>query len=839
MQQSFARTMLSLIALAFLPGALVAQQGASPGGRPGQGPPTAISGQVRSVDSDATLSAASVAIYSARDSALVTGALTDDAGRFMVPGVMPGGYYARVSYIGYETLIVDSIRITPAAPRLDLGVLRMAVSAVQIEGLTVETERAAVQLAVDRTIYNAQQMPAAAGGNATDVLRNVPAVEVDIDNNVSLRGNSNVAIQINGRPAPMRGEALKNFLQQLPAAMVERVEVIANPSARHDPEGMGGIINIVLQQNADLGLSAGINAGVGSGGRYNASGNVGWQSGPLTLTGNYGFRADEREQDGFSFRTNLYPDTITFFDQDIGGERSMGGHNANLAGEWKFDERNSINSSLGLNAFGFESDGRNAYADFRCADAAADPCPDAERVLTREYDVLSAQEFSNRGLDAVLGYRHTVEPQSNEILSELRYNFSREDTPNEVERNPGVGDTREHRLQDVDSHQDESEYVATLDVIRPLTSTLKLETGYKGTLRRLDSEYESNIFLGDPLALQVDSTTVNDFLHDEAVHAVYGVLSQDLGRFDAQAGLRIERTDTDFELRGDTADTFENGYTSLFPSASLLYDVSGDGMQSLRASYSRRIRRPNERFLNPFPFIEDESSIFRGNPELGPEYTDAFELTWARTAQWGTLQLTPFYRRQTDIIRRFIDTSDPGTRVTSFINADESDQYGADATTSLRTGPFNGFLSLSAYQQSTDASNVEAGLGSETFTWNARLSLGYKLTESTSLQYFHFYRGAQELEQGRISAFEFSNAAIRQELFENATLTLRVMDPFDRMGFSFHTEDENQIQDTERSWGARAVFLQFSYSWGQQPRIRQARPEDTQGQQPDADVGIQ
>ena len=206
---------------------------------------------------------------------------------------------------------------------------------------------------------------------------------------------------------------------------------------------------------------------------------------------------------------------------------------------------------------------------------------------------------------------------------------------------------------------------------------------------------------------------------------------------------------------------------------------------------------------------------------------------------WGSLQLTPFYRRQTDIIRQIVDTDDPdGVRRATFVNAESQDQYGADATTSLRYGDFNGFLSLSGYQQTTDASNVQAGLGSDGFTWNARLSLGYKLSESTDLQYFHFYRGPQQLEQGRVSGFEFSNFAIRQKLwFENATLTLRVMDPFDRMGFNFHTEDENQIVDSERSFGARAMFLQFSYSWGQQPQIR-PRPQDQQGgQQPDQGVG--
>lgn len=840
--KSYIRTTLAILALALLPGSSFAQQGGPPGmrpGGPGQGPPTAIMGRVQDA-SGSTLTSASVAIYATADSALVTGALTDEAGRFMVPGVMPGSYYARVSYIGYETQIVDSITVTPAAPRADLGIVRLVVSAVELEGLTVESERSAVQLAVDRTIYNAREMPAAAGGTATDVLRNVPAVEVDIDGNVSLRGNQNVAIQINGRPAPMRGQALNNFLQQLPAAMVERIEVVPNPSAAHDPEGMGGIINIVLDQNADLGLSAGINAGVGTGGRFNASGNVGYQAGALTVTGSYGFMADQRDQEGFMFRTNLlseFTDTINFFDQDIGGEQSMGGHNGNLSAEWKLTEQNYLTSSLSVNAFGFDNNSTNAYQAMSCPTEADVTCAESERMLTSEWDIRNDARFANTHVGAVLGFRHSVEPQRNELITELRYNFTRDETPNTLFQVPGTGSTLPNRVQEIDQTGNHDEFVATLDWIRPLTPTLKLETGYKGTMRGLDNEYLSMVSLGDPLVSQPDSTVQNDFLYDEMVNAVYGVLTQDFGRFDLQGGLRVERTSTDFELLGGSGDTFENAYTSLFPSASLLYELSEGGMQSLRASYSRRIRRPGSRQLNPFPFVQDQFSEFRGNPELGPEYTDALELTWNRMMPWGSIQLTPFYRHQSDIIRQIVDTDDPdGVRRTTFLNAEGSDQYGADATTSLRTGPFNGFLSLSGYQQSTDASNIQAGLGSEGFTWNARLSLGYKLTQTTDLQYFHFYRGAQQLEQGRVSGFEFSNFAIRQKLFENATLTLRVMDPFDRMGFAFHTADERQIVDSERSFGARAAFLQFSYSWGQEPRIRQ-RPQEGQGQQPDSDMG--
>ena len=843
--KSYIRGFVALLAFAVAPGALTAQQGA-PGGRPGgmQGPPTMISGRVQDAETGGGLASASVGLWSATDSALVTGALTDEEGRFAIPGVTPGAYYARVTYIGYEVKVIPGINLTPAAPRADLGVIALATSAVELEGITVESERSAVQLAVDRTIYNAREMPAAAGGTATDVLRNVPAVEVDLDGNVSLRGNSNVAIQINGRPAPMRGQALTNFLQQLPAGMVERVEVVPNPSAAHDPEGMGGIINIVLDQNTDLGMSAGFNAGYGTGGRWNASGNAGYQAGALTLTGSYGFMQQQRDQDGYMFRTNLiseFTDTVSFFDQQIAGEQSMGGHNGSLTGEWKFTEQNFLTAALNFNAFSFENNTDNLYEELACPDESAAVCDDSQRTVRSDWNVRNEAEFANTNIGTSVGFRRTIEPQRNEVIADLRFNFTRDETPNMLFQLPGENSSLSNRLEDIDQVSDQNEYIAQLDVIRPLTETIKLETGYKGTLRGLDNEYVSEIFNGSPLPGAPDTVTQNDFVYDEMVNALYAVVTKDFGRFDLQGGVRAEQTNTEFDLL-DGSETTGNDYFSLFPSASVLYELSEGGMQSLRASYARRINRPQARQVNPFRFVQDQFSEFRGNPELGPEYTDAFELTYNKVLSWGSLQLTPFYRRQTDIIRQFVDTSDPdGVRRATFVNAESQDQYGADATTSLRYGPFNGFVSLSGYQQNTDASNIQAGLGSDGFTWNARVSLSYKLTESTDLQYFHFYRGAQNLEQGRVSSFEFSNFAIRQKLwFPNATLTARVMDPFDRMGFNFHTEDERQIVDSARTFQMRALFLQFSYTWGQEPRIRQrAQDAGQQGQQPDSGVGIQ
>jgi hypothetical protein len=346
--------------------ALGAGELAAQGGRPGGQAPQAA-GQIRGTVVDAgtgqPIRSASAEVRSAADSSLVTGALTGADGAFRIEGVRPGRYYLRVTALGHQPATRAGVAVSADAPVASLGTIRLATSAVQIEGLTVTAERREAALAPDRNTYTLRDMPAAAGGNAVDALRNVPSVEVDIDGRVSLRGNENVVVQINGRPSPMRGEQLGAFLAQLPANMVDRVEVIPNPSAKFDPEGMAGIVNVVLRQNTDLGTSGGITAGGGTTGQVNLSGNLGYQKGPLTLFGNYGFMRDDRETTGSTFRENRYLTPRTYLEQDATGAFAPISHTLNTSAELKLSRRGQLHTSLLLSTRSAERSDVNEYRE--------------------------------------------------------------------------------------------------------------------------------------------------------------------------------------------------------------------------------------------------------------------------------------------------------------------------------------------------------------------------------------------------------------------------------------------------------------------------------------------
>src|SRR4051812_38638835 len=295
--KSFTRAMsFLLLASAGVTVGAGAQGGPPPGARapgaPGAAPSGRITGIVVRTGTQQPIGGASVAVRGATDSSLVGGGFANAEGVFRIEGLRPGRYVVRVRQLGFSPAVKNAV-LTPAAPIADLGKLELKAAVAELSAVAVTAEQSEVAVAPDRTAYNVKDMPAASGGSAVDVLRNVPSIEVDGDNKLSLRGNENVVVQINGRISPMRGDQLSGFLAQLPANMVAKVEVVANPSAKNDPEGMAGIINIVLKENTDLGLSGGVTAGGGSTGQINASGNLGYQVGALTLFANYGFMKDK------------------------------------------------------------------------------------------------------------------------------------------------------------------------------------------------------------------------------------------------------------------------------------------------------------------------------------------------------------------------------------------------------------------------------------------------------------------------------------------------------------------------------------------------------------------
>lgn len=796
--------------------------GRAPGGAPQ--PPAAGPGEIRGTvvdgQSNAPVSAASVAVWSRADSTLVAGALARPDGSFRIEGLRPGAYYLKVSMMGYTAHTSAQLTISPTAPRVNAGSIRLARSAVALAGITATGERQAVAVAPDRNTYQARQV-APAATSASEVLEAVPSVQVDADGKVSLRGNENVVVQINGRPSPIRGAQLAGYLKQLPANTLERVEVIPNPSARQDPEGMAGIINIVLKQNVDLGLSGGVTLAASTADRYTVAGNLGYQQGRATFFGSYGFSSDDRSVIGINDRTRLLGGSpLHFTEQDITGSNGNSGHNFNGSLDYRLGARDVLSTALLLNLRGANDDSRSDYAEL-----------DPTRILLDRYQRIRDNHTDGRMVDYTLGFKRTLQPQKHELSGELRFNRTADlDRTDLWRQSVGGGGT-------LDAERDRTDALAyqltgQVDYTRAFGAHSKLETGYKGWARWLDRDFS---VLRDSLGTGTwaRSDQSNALALDERVNAVYGVLSQGVGRFELQGGLRAEYATRNFSL-ASTGEEFPHDYWSVFPSALVSYNL-GEHDQ-VKVSYSRRIRRPGTQELNPFPVFFDLQNVFIGNPRLNPEYTDAVELGFQHSARMGSVQFSPFYRRTSDVIRFIINTTDTvaGREVTSisFKNLDTGTSWGADLNGTLRYGQaFNGLAGLNVFKMVTEGGSGAADLSSQAVTWSARVNGTFNLTPRTSVTAMYFYRAPMNIERGRFDGMGFANFSMRQKIYgEKASLTFRVSDPFNQQRFRVQAGDDNIVQLTERSFTSRAVHVSFQYNFGRPPRVRQPRPQEQQPQ---------
>lgn len=803
-------------------------QGRAPAAAAGIGE---IRGRLVESGSGRAISGGSVAVRRVGDSAIVGGALPQPDGSFRVDGLAAGHYTVRIRALGFAPIVRSGVIISAEKRVVDLGALALsAVVAATLQGQTVTAERADVALAPDRNSYSAKNMITASGGTAVDVLRNVPSVEVDGSNKVTLRGNENVVVQINGRASPLKGEQLGIFLAQLPASTVSRVEVATNPSAKNDPEGTAGIINIILNQEADIGLSGGFTAGTSTTGLANLSGNIGRQSGPLTLFASGSFYRDTHGLTGTSSRTNLaVPVPVpppAFVDSRSAGSVQPTSVGLTLRSEYRFTPHDALSFDAFANRGRYAFDNASYYTDL-----------DGSRAVIGLFDQFSNRFSRNTSQDYAVAFRRTGGPKVTTFSSELRFS-----------NNENTGDTElSGALHQADvstsvaATRSEHDYTTgsfpswnlQTDYTHPFGTATKLESGFKGTVRNMTNDFTA-AYYDSASALYVPAparTTAFDYR--EQIGAVYAVLSQQVRKVQAQAGLRLEHAATRLNLPNAPTSAqqydsrYDNNYASAFPSAIVSYNFTA--LRQAKLSYSRRISRPNPYQLTPIEYREDSRNVFRGNPALRPEYTDAFELGLQEGRTWGSIQLNPYLRNTAHAVRyiQTVDTS--GLTLSTYANVASTMTAGADLNLTFHRGPISLFSGGSVYRYTSDASNLAGNLSARAIVWSARTNATWKLSPVTDVQLFANYRAPAATEGGTQLAFVFMNLAVRRKLWgEQGNVSLRLADPFNLMKFGYRTSNGRVIELSERHFGQRGLNLTLSRNFGQQLKLR------PKSQEPDA-----
>lgn len=806
-----------LVLLLFFPTALFAQ----PPGRPGNSPQQSkgkVTGKVIDSQTGAAVEYATIGIFRAADSVLITGNITNSTGQFTLE-VPYGKLYVNVDFIGYTAKTLPAFTLSAENPEVNIGVVKLSPSATALEGVEVEAEKSQYQVGIDKKVFNVGKDLTTAGGSVSDVLQNVPSVTVDMDGNVALRGSGSVRILIDGKPSGLTGVSKADILAQIPASSIESIEVITNPSAKYDSEGMAGIINIVLKKQKKAGFNGMVSAQAGTGDRYNGSVNLNYSKGKVNLFGSYDINSSHRYGNGINNRRTDINDSIAYLDQLSSNMRGNFSHTARLGADIRFNDKNSVSVSTLYKTGDGKSIQDLDYKEF-----------DANRELLSIFGRDNIEFDIDKAYDHALNYKKDFKKKGRVLTADFLYSTAFEkETTDITERyyNLDLTQVGSPLLQQSIDDNKQVNGVAQVDYEDMLNEKTKLETGLKVSTRYTDVDFTWFNYNEASQAWINDTSISNHFRYDEQIYAGYAIYSSSYKRFSYKVGARVEQTFTRSKLF-NTGEVNENSYMDVFPSIHLGQELKNKNKLSL--SYTRRITRPGFRSLNPFNNYQDAYNLRRGNVLLKPEYISSFDA--AHSKYWDKYILTSglYYRYTTDMIGRvrFIDTN--GVAVTTFENMNTGISYGAEF--SFNATPvkwMRAMLSFNYYRNIITGTNVREGFESDAYSWNTRLTTTFTVWKDLDIQFTGSYRAPMEVPMGTIRAMYFTDLGAKMDIFKNkATVNFRVSDLFNSQRFRIDAVGPGFENYIEHRWDTRAFFVGFSYrinSYKEKPQRKQ------QGQQ--------
>ncbi|TFV94658.1 TonB-dependent receptor [Algoriphagus kandeliae] len=709
--------------------------------------PARIIGVAKDAKSGEPVGYATAALYKKGADVSLAGAVADGDGKFFITGFEPGDYILQLTFIGFETLVVDGIKVTSPTGDVNLGELLMSDEGLALEEVTVQGQRELIEERVDRTIYKAENDKTVAGGDATDVLRRVPMLSVDLDGNVSMRGSSNITVLIDNRPSAIAASSITDALRQIPADEIKEVEVITSPSARFDAEGTSGVINIVTKKNNLEGMTVSINSGAGLRGS-----NLGLNGG--ARIGKFGFSLGGFGRSGYN-TLGSFDNTQTLLGAD-GGQtviaQSADTERNFLFGRYNFGidyEINKYNFLTGSANFGIRNS-RNYQNDFLTQTFVGG---DLVNSAMRQTDT---KDKSN-SIDVSLNYTRTFEKKGKEISFLTLY--SRNNRENSFVNSLFNEDfqTIDSRLRNDNPSRNE-EFTAQLDFVTPMGADGQqiLEYGAKNILRKAYSDFayfRADGADGDYIEL-VDPSLSNEFSYDQNVSAAYVSYTFNfLKNYTLKPGFRYEYTTISADFANELTVQIPS-YGSLIPSLNASRKLKNGNM--IKAAYNRRLQRPSLRFLNPNIEASNPLQITQGNPELDPEFTDNYELGYSTFIKGTMLNFTTFYRNTTGSIQAVRSVLDDDVIYTTFENIGQEQAIGTNIFANVNINnkfSLNGGIDLFYTMLDNGLSDPQTAAQNEGWVISGRMFGNYSLPKDWQIQLFTFARGRRVQLQGTSGGF--------------------------------------------------------------------------------------
>jgi len=789
-----------------------------------------ISGKVIDDDLGVPLEYSTVSITSVDDPNYLNGGVTDINGNFAIE-VPSGAYNIKIEFISFESKTFKNRKVNS---NLDLGTIQLGFSSSSLNEVVVVAETTQVEVRLDKKIYNIGKDLTTAGASINDVLNNVPSVSVDIEGSISLRGNENVRVLIDGKPSAMAGFGSTNVLGQLPADAIERVEVITSPSARYDAEGTAGILNIILRKEKTLGFNGSLTTNIGSPESYGITANVNLRTDKFNIFNTTGF--NYRNSPGNGYFDTRY--TQGFFDrvvEDRDMQRLRRRFNTNFGVEYFLNEHSSLTASAFFN-FGNNDDITTNFSDrYQGNDLV-------QKTIRRE-----AESEDDKSSQYSLNYIKKFNDKGHQLTADFQYEFDKEKKPAFVSEKATLDLTPEGigflPSELVYTEETQNEYLIQTDYVLTFGEGSQFEAGYRGNFKNEVTDYTLSIENEQSGQLELSPLT-NVFNYTENVNALYTQYGSKFGKFSFLLGLRMENTQlkgkintplTDEQLLeefGFPIDTdFDNNYLGLFPTVNLIYELGEK--ENITLGYNRRINRPRGWFINPFPSRASRTNIFQGNPNLKPAYASAFDLGYLK--RWKKLTLTSslYYQYETDAFERVQQGTGQFFNEIEIIrtipiNLATNERIGAEAGVLYNPAKWlrlNGSFNFFQFNTVGEFNGID--YGAKNTSWFARFSSKLTLPAKIEWQTNANYRGPSENSQTKSDGIFSLDLAFSKEIFnENATLSFNVRDLLNSRKRNSFTQTESFTQESEFQWRQRQITLSLTYRFNQQKKEQERRNQN-------------
>jgi len=741
---------------------------------PGNSTGMALSGTVLDSVNRTPLEYATIILISQKDNQQVTGTVTGNSGKFGLSKLRPGQYTLKVDYIGYNSTRITDITLTPGRMETDLGTILLQPAVLESEGVEVSAEKPVFEYKIDKKVINVSQQPTVISGTAVDVLENVPSVTTDIEGNVELRGSSNFTVLIDNRPTVLEPN---DALQQIPASTIENIEIITNPSAKFDPEGTAGIINIITRKKQQSGITGIANINLSLENRRNGGDIL---LNRRTKKMNFFLGADYNKR---SFPRDMEMERITYGD-------TIYHINAKGTGEWGgtgYGLRGGIDYSLtdqDLLTLSFRAGGRDRGGD---SDNHYEEWTESGDTITY-YTSMDERNRKGNFYSLNLDYKHDFQQKGHELLG--HFNIS-ERSGDEESKNKLLNMADEITYAQYFTEKGPSQRIRwNLDYTLPLRENNKFQAGLQSRLNDSEDETERYDYDLDTQTYELQPQYSHFVDYQDNFHAAYTMVAAEIGLIGIQGGLRTEYTDRKVTLK-KTQKTYIIDRWDFFPTAHLSYTISKG--QQMMASYTRRIDRPRGWELEPFETWMDAYNVRKGNPDLKPEYIDSYEVG-AQTF-WGRnlISLEGYYRITHNKVERIQSSYDTKITLQTIENVGKDYTLGTELMTNLDVFKWwNMNLMGTLYYYKVEGILLGSSFSRDSQNWRLRFNNTLKLSGNTRLQLTGMYNSPSVSSQGRREDFYLVNLGLKQSFFNRAlSATFQVRDLLKTGKWEFSTETSN------------------------------------------------